>query len=144
MTGSHNRDFDLETTLGPSGSDLVWCKNEGKESWRRSEPGVLSAPWCPCHCFINGAVDWDLRLLRGRLQGAHSSAAAGSWGWVLFIVRGQLWWWTALRYSPDENLTDSRSVGWGCVLTNDLTNGTQQEGAGGQERGQLFPGDYFR
>lgn len=30
------------------------------------------------------------------------------------------------------------------MLTNDLTNGAREEGAGGWERGQLFPGDYSR
>lgn len=143
-TANHNRDFDLEVTLRASGSDLVWCKNEGNESWRHSEPGVHSAPRCPCHCFINGAVDLDLQLLRGRVQGEHSSAVVGLWSSVLFIVWGQLWLQTALRYFPDENLTDSRPVGWVCVLTNDLTKGAHEEGAGGWERGQLFPGECLR
>lgn len=45
-----------------------------------------------------------------------------------------------LRF-PDENLTKSRHFGYCCVLTNGLTNGRWEEGAGGWERGLVLPLD---
>lgn len=76
-TASHNRDFDLETTLGPSGSDLIWCKNEETvlEALRPRCPIRLLTSlslfykWC-CRC-------WSVATQR-QTAGKHSSAVAGS------------------------------------------------------------------
>ena len=45
----------------------------------------------PVTVFINGAVDADLQLLRGGLQGNAVQQWQVCVGWALFVVWGQLW-----------------------------------------------------
>lgn len=145
-TASHNRDFDLETTLGPSVSDLFWGKNEET---------VLEALRARCpSCFLTSLslfYKWSCRCrsaaTQRRAAGERSSTVAGLCrlgpvrcvGTAVASPRR-----LALLSSPDEKLTESRPTGCGCVLTNGLTNGAHEEGAGGWERGQLFPWEYVR
>lgn len=52
--------------------------------------------------------------------------------------------WAALLHFPDENLTESRHGECCCVLTNGLTNGRCQEGAGGWRGSHFSPWEHFR
>lgn len=75
-TASHNRDFDLETTLGPSVSDLFWGKNEEI---------VLEALRARCpSCFLTSLslfYKWSCRCrsaaTQRRAAGERSSTVAG-------------------------------------------------------------------